>query len=275
MSKFFNDQSQFGRSRNARRRRNRNNDVNNYRAVTSNNLTASLPQSMRVELPWTDINLVKSGGSTFLKWRYRMNSVFDPDPILGGRSAYNFAQWAALYRRYRVIQFVVECVVTNNEAFPVIVNAAPSDADIDPVLISTSTCLSVGELPHAIKPQMLSNVGGLDRCTFRSVVNLPTYVGNKGMYMDDVTFAALVNANPGNLLYYNITVVSGSGANLTTGVTQHTKCYFRTLFTDINYDVSHVFVQNAVTPLTHSSDPDITGDWVDTLDTKRLDKIKS
>jgi len=273
MSSYFNDSSRFGRSRNARRRRNKgiyNN--NNYRAVTSNNLTASLPQSMRVELPWTDENLVKSGGAAFVKWRYRMNSVFDPDPIIGGRSAYNFNIWAALYRRYRVIQFVIESVVTNNETFPVIVNAAPSDADIDAAIVSVSTALSVGELPHAIKPQMLSNVGGLDRCTFRTVINLPTYMGNRGSYMDDVTFAAIVNANPAFPIFYNITVVSGSGANLTTGVTQHTKCYFRTLFTDVNYDISHTFGRN-VTPSIQSADPEITADWVDTLDTKRLDKI--
>lgn len=224
---------------NRRKKNSKRTGNKNYRAsVAERNDKESTPQSMEVWLPWTDVTLTYDPGAVpFGLRRWRMNSPFDPDPLLGGESAYLFSNWALMYRKYRTVEFRIDALVVNNEDFPVVVNAAPSDADIVTSVVGAPSALDVGEMNCAVPAKMLSAKGGMDKCTIRKTIKLPWYVGDRGHYMADDQYAAIVNTNPAYILYFNLSIAAAQ--NFVDGIGMHVKCYFKTLFTDLNFDVPH------------------------------------
>lgn len=75
--------------------------------TSTNTITRTLkqfPPEMRVKLRYASLTpaTVPSGSSGF-RQAYRCNSVYDPDPNVGGISAFGFAQWSNFYNRYTVV----------------------------------------------------------------------------------------------------------------------------------------------------------------------------
>jgi len=76
--------------------------------VTSANLITrtlkQFPAEMRVKLRYASLTPASiPSGTTGFRQAYRCNSVYDPDPNIGGISAYGFAQWSNFYQRYTVV----------------------------------------------------------------------------------------------------------------------------------------------------------------------------
>lgn len=62
------------------------------------------PREMRVKLKYASLTPASvPSGTTGFRQAYRCNSVYDPDPNIGGISAYGFAQWSQFYQRYTVV----------------------------------------------------------------------------------------------------------------------------------------------------------------------------
>jgi hypothetical protein len=220
----------------SKRNRNRTAKGGSYRVTLTNRNQMSMPDSIVVDLAWTEINKAYDPGTVlFGIFRYRGNDVFDPDPISGGESAYNFNDWAALYRRFRVISIKVQATIVNNEAFPVFVTSAPSDTDIASSVSDSEAVLDIGEMPYATRVKLLSPVGGMDRVNINKTIHWPKFIGNKATYMADVTYSALVTTNPQTILYYNFGITANS--NFVNGVTRFVRIIYRVLFNDRNFDI--------------------------------------
>lgn len=62
------------------------------------------PKEMRVKLKYVDIVTASvPSGTTGYRAAYRANSVYDPDPLVGGVTAFGFGQWSNFYSRYTVV----------------------------------------------------------------------------------------------------------------------------------------------------------------------------
>jgi len=152
-----------------------------------------------------------------------MNSVYDPDPSLGSGSISGFAEWAAMYRYYRVIGFGYDVTISNMETFPVAVGVVPASESI-----SSATAHNLAELPYA-KSSLLSGKGGLDKVRFSGYHPLADLVGESTLFYSD-NYASAVTTNPASLLYFSTWANCDGAHTLGNGVFQMTKYYYSVIF---------------------------------------------
>jgi len=231
------------RRRNQRRNvRNYNNDFSagpssQYRLNTSPGNQLAMPMSIEVDLPWSDvITSFVPTGSSFGAFRYRGNSPFDPDPLLGGVPALYYPQWANFYRRFRVMHVVLEATFVNLETFPVNVTYAPTDFDFVASISSNQRAADLGNMPYGNRSTMLGPVGSQNRSTLRRVVPWAKFTGNKTAYYADNEFAALNNANP--VSQTDLTFAIYAMSPFVNGIGRNVKIVYHVLWTDINSDFS-------------------------------------
>jgi hypothetical protein len=201
------------------------------------------PDSQVVDLGWQDelityIPGAKAWGSIV----YRGNSCFDPQFSLGGQSAYNFSFYAGMYRRYTVIGIRVTATFANLEAFPIIVNAAPSTLDLTTSIVSPSSALDLGEFPWSIKNWTMAAKGGQDRVSYTHNINWGTFIGTKARYMDSINYSSLVNSNPSSAMFYVVSFAAS--ASMETGILVSVNISFRTLFSERNPNVTGLFTHH-------------------------------
>jgi hypothetical protein len=212
-------------------------EESSYRLQVAPGKQVSQPDSIIVDLPWTEINtLVVPGAVNFYFVKYRINSCWDPDFSVGGTSAYNFSNYATLYRRYRVISAKVDVTITNHEAFPIMIQGAPSDFDLGGFITSRTRVFDLGEMPYAIPTRTLSAASGMDRVRYTSIVHFPSFIGNKQSYMADVAYSALNNTNPALTFFWNMGMTADN--NMSNGVTVYLKITYRTLWSERNFDIN-------------------------------------
>jgi len=157
-------------------------------------------------------------------WRYRMNSAYDPDPVLGTGAVTGFTEWAAMYTRYRIVAFSYDIMVANLELFPQLIIVAPSIPDIG---ANYSRITQMSEVPYG-KKSLVSAMGGQDKCLLRDRVDLAKMLGSKTLLWSD-NYSSAVTTNPNSQLYFNIGFSSG-GATTTKGLFVSARLQYRILF---------------------------------------------
>ncbi len=103
----------------------RNDNFVSYAASNEFELPILCPDNMRVKLVFAYTAAVAGTGSQ--AYNFSGNSIYDPDPLVGGTSVSGFLQWMAFYTYYYVFksEFEVRAVpdmtgTTNNKVFEVI-----------------------------------------------------------------------------------------------------------------------------------------------------------
>jgi hypothetical protein len=171
-----------------------------------------MPDSVLVDLVYPDTTLTHTNNAfTYLSWRYRANSVYDPDPTIGSGSVPGYSFWATGYNSYRVISLGYSIDLSNLETSPVDVVACPSVADLG------ANYTAMNELfgnPYASQA-LLSAKGGMDRARLTGAIDLGQFWGNSGQYLNDDGFGGSVGGNPSVSLFLNVGGVSA--AAFTTG----------------------------------------------------------
>jgi hypothetical protein len=193
----------------------------------------TMPDSMTLDLAFTDFSDFVPA-AVFGQFRYRGNSPFDPDPLLGGDSALFYAQWAQFYRVYRVVSVMIEMTFVNKETFPVYLTFAPTDTDLSGSLSSAARCADLGEMSYGLRPISLAGVNGMNRTTVRRLVKWPKFTGDYARYMADDLFASLINTNPSHTLYLQFALFS-SGSSIDVGISRNIRIVYRTVFYDRNF----------------------------------------
>ena len=147
-------------------------------------------------------------------YRYRLNSVFDPDVISGvPTQPYGFDQLAALYNRYRVISCSYSINFYNASTITRCV-AVPANQTTFPNGVSDAV-----SNPRA---QWKVQIPGGNTQTIHGKVYMPSIVGrNKAQYMADDRFQAQVDASPLEDVTLNIfsANLSDEGLGITATVT--------------------------------------------------------
>jgi len=159
-----------------------------------------IPDNMIIDLKYQDSTISRNNaGAVYCSWRYRLNAVYDPDPLVGSGSITGYNEWAAMYQSYRVIGFRYEVTLVNMESFPVVVYLAPTLFDAG---ANYSSINQISEFPYGRK-NMLSMAGGQDRCYLAGDISIARLEGSKSVFTDDY-FTSPVTSNPTNVRYLNI-----------------------------------------------------------------------
>jgi len=160
------------------------------------------PETVVVDLVYPDVAYSRNNvSSTFLSWRYRANSIYDPDPALGSGSVPGYTFWASGYNAYVVLGLGYDISISNMEGSAVDVVAWPTVTDVGLNYAGT------GEMfgnPHASQ-NTVSAKGGMDRCRLRGTVDLGKFYGNPTQYIS--SFGGTFGANPVPI-YFNVGGVS-------------------------------------------------------------------
>jgi hypothetical protein len=184
--------------------------------------------SLLTTLHYHDETLLRNNaGSTYLSYRFRMNSCYDPDPLAGSGSMSFFNEWTSMYANYRVLKFSMTVTVANEESFPVNLVIVPSRLDYG---ANSSNIKYAPENPYA-RTRILSAMGGQDRAKFRITVDLPKFWGNRAEYNSSPTFAAGDGASPALTLYMNVGAFANN--NFSAGLLTCTDLQYRVLFTQV------------------------------------------
>lgn len=174
---------------------------------------ASIPDSLTARLVYLDQTENRNNVGGFVcSWRYRLNSAYDPDPLLGTGAISGFNEWAAFYTHYRVLSLSYDVNISNMEAFPLTAVAAPTLTDLG---ANSTNTITLPEIPYG-KKRCLSAKTGADRCRFRGTVTVAKLEGSTEPFTDS-SFAATVSTNPAMIRFMNFGVSSGASA-LVSGV---------------------------------------------------------
>lgn len=165
--------------------------------------------SMVVRLKYVDPNFV-FGNSPNFYWsvRYLMNSAYDVNPNIGGGSYSYFAEYAAMYIRYRVLRFHYWITLVNQTSGTMIVGVVPTKEDVGG---NYPTMNNLAENPYG-KSKLIGPNTGLNKAEFSGTIDLAQFTGHHGYLYDDAT-ASLVTGNPSQQAFFNI------GANAYTATT--------------------------------------------------------
>jgi len=204
--------------RKPKRRENANSEYGTIIRIRNN-----AADTLDVVLFYQDTNQIRSSTTSICSWRYRTNSVYDPDPNLSTGALAGFTEWSAFYNRYRVIEFGYDVQIANLESFPLMIMCGPTVNDIG----ANATFIDqLPENPYG-KKSLISAMGGMDRCRLKGNIDLARFVGSKTLFNSD-NFASTVLTNPNNLLWFNIGYATGGPAT-TKGVFVSVRLRYRVL----------------------------------------------
>ncbi len=158
-----------------------------------------VPESVLVDLVFPDVTYNRNNvGSSFLSWRYRANSIYDPDPALGTGSVPGYTFWSGAYNNYLVIGLGYDIQVSNMESSPVDIVSWPSNNDLGLNYAGVSEMFGN---PQASVNQIASK-GGMDRAHLTGYIDLGKFSGNPTQYI--ANYFGLFGSNPASMPYFNI-----------------------------------------------------------------------
>lgn len=172
-----------------------------------------VPDTMVVSLIYPDSVMIRNNvGGVNCSWRYRMNSAYDPDPLLGTGAIPGFTEYAAFYTHYRVIKFGYRMTVLSNENFPLNFICAPSELDVG------ANYSNLDELPGYPygKQRMLGNLGS-EPVSMKWQIT-PSRLEGSSEPRTDNTFASQTTTNPIMIRFMNFGFTN-STTPLVSGVT--------------------------------------------------------
>lgn len=169
-----------------------------------------------------------SGSATgIVPYRFRLNSIYDPNLTGGGHKPYGFDQLLGfpnaspkvpgLYNRYRVISasFTLQCAVTSTQpGQSVQLTALPAN---EAVSTGITDGAALRENPRA---KWISQTTGAPLRILKGKVYLPSLVGrNKTQYMADDRYQSTYDANPLEAAILNVYLNNfGDGSGIVTPV---------------------------------------------------------
>ena len=178
---------------------------------TTNPMNQIVPRSKNLTLTYESwITMSLSGAGTVGYFKYSANSLFDPNPYVGGHQPCGYDQICTLYDRYRVNACSIEVTPgATGSTPPYVLTLLPV---LDGSVVSSSDLI---EKPGATS--RLYNGHGSNPQTTKHFINLKKFLGRSPK--DDMRFSALTNANPEIQIYWAINMTTsetyafGNGPN--------------------------------------------------------------
>jgi hypothetical protein len=179
------------------------------------------PMEMTRTLTFFEPSLVIQDASNPFKLReWRINSVYDPDPLIGGGTVAGYHQLVAIYDQWKVINFKVRYEVAGNEPnVPVIFGLIFRDQQPSTIISAYADAQNALEIAPTTGPNIVGQTTGMD--VYRSPwykVKPSSIMGNPLTYNGAIEYQGSTSANPTQVIFLGFVALSiGSTINLTNG----------------------------------------------------------
>lgn len=186
------------------------------RAKENNSLI--MPQRLNRTLRYVDSAYVRNApGNAYLVYSFRINDLYDPDPLILSGSVSGFKELMLFYQNYRVLHSTITATISNLEAFPIMFGMVFSQNNLTGSITSRDDAMNALEGPMSTRARMLSAKGGIDRAKISKGMYLSRILGIPAQYKADIAYAGSGLATPSIPIWLNFIVASATGAVLTNG----------------------------------------------------------
>jgi len=193
------------------------------------------PDYVIVDLTYPDTVYNRTNnGFTYLSWRYRLGSVYDPDPNVGTGGIPGYSNWATMFQEYKVLRASFSIDLCNLEGSPVDTFVLPTFTDLGPNFTNTNEAFGN---PYCSQGAV-SAKGGMDRIRHTGSIDLGSFYGNPNQYLGDRDYGSLVGANPNYSFYLNIGGTSAANFTSLGGLDVRVTITYTTLFNKYNFENS-------------------------------------
>jgi len=205
--------------------------INNRRGDNIRGVPQIMPRSFDTHLTFLDTThtSINNPGTSFVALRYKANSAYDLDPLIGGTTIAGFAELSALYVYYRVIDVVFDVSMSNLETGTA-VSAVILPFNLDPGATPGSVLESWFMNPYA-RTHILGPRGGMDSGRLISKYSGRRVTGTPAYLFDD-NYRALTTGNPVNTWYVALGLFTNSTV-FSSGVSITIRIKLRVRFTEL------------------------------------------
>jgi len=199
------------------------------------------PDTSYATLIYNDAIITRTNlGASWLYYRFRGNSIFDPDVGLGTGGISGLAEWGGLYRIYLAEGNEGTWTVTNNENFPVVICFAPGFTDLAASISSASNAADIGEVKHRQTRLLAPKGSGGATATIKFLIDWVTFIGNGGEYMFSAGYRGFLGAVPSNptvVTYLHFTAFAASPFTLGGGIGTMLNIEYKCKFFDLQVPI--------------------------------------
>lgn len=195
------------------------------------------PDYIIAKLKFTDYVTITSAAGGLAQVTYRANGPYDPNPSLGGDSAYGFPEYGGIFKNYTCYGSKISIRTNNQNSMAVdavvgIIPVASSSGVVAGTDYTTSIWTSWQNMRY-MKWRMVPSIqgGNYANKVFRSVSNsmsVTKYFGiSKQKVRDDDIYSAATNANPATQFYWAIVCFDlAKAANATSVLVEINMVYY-------------------------------------------------
>lgn len=190
------------------------------RAQTSMGQKVLLGSFQKVDLIYADADSQRNNpANSYLAFSFRINDVYDPDPLILSGGITGFNEMSAFFSRFHVEEVEVDIVMDNQEQFPLTVCPVFAPTDLVAAIGSRSLAVDAMERWGAIKPIVLGHVTGQDRYIMQTLRIKPSMVlGNPALYNGDPSYTGTNSSSPTSFVFLTIVAVGPATVSLTNGM---------------------------------------------------------
>jgi hypothetical protein len=173
----------------------------NVVALYRNPRAGPFPTTFPAELHYSDFFDFNTTIGAVVYQKFRANSLYDPDETGTGHQPLYFDSLAALYSKYRVtsIKYSLRFAPPNSDS-----NSSIEVWSLVRNGVYTPSYPTVAELPYTKR----AVTGAFsDSIVLKDNVNLTTLSAPRRVYLDDDRYAAVVNANPQEVINLHIAAI--------------------------------------------------------------------
>lgn len=158
------------------------------------NRSIGLPKSVFLKMRYATMNEVNIAPAATSSVYFRLNSIYDPEEIVGGGQPYYYDQYAPMYNRYRVYGCKVEATfscssASSNLFHPMAMVSAFADSLPSWSTLITASCAKNTTLRRIIPGQQIVRIS--------KYYNLPALAGvSKSEYNTSQVYQAEMTADP-------------------------------------------------------------------------------
>lgn len=198
---------------------------------TNVSLRTIMPPRLVRQLRYVDSAYVRNNpGNNFLVYSFRINDLYDPDPLILSGSVSGFKEIMQFYEYYRVTATSVLAHLTNNETFALLYGGVFSQTNLTGVIASRDDAVNALESTYSSHARILAAKGGMDRGTLNMKIRPQTILGDARQYNAEGNYAGVGLATPTIPLWFNFIVASPTGTALANGYTTTTTITFTAEF---------------------------------------------
>lgn len=170
-----------------------------------------MPPTFTTHLTYTDELFTRVNvGAQYLVYSYRMNDIYDPDPLLLTGGVAGFSDLLAFYQEWRVEQVSVQLRIGNMETFPQSVCIIATNTNVAASISNVQKAVNATENPFSTGVKLMSGMGGMDRMITKSSYTCGAVFGNRQQYNVDPNTSGFGASNPSTLLYLTVIVFGPS-----------------------------------------------------------------